>query len=139
MTILYKLFPMTLENEELNWLNDLKPRSITSLGVFGRVFVERYAHNCAPRKDVESLCLIHQKNIEEISAFVSSFIEEVADINASERTPIRAFKGALNANEKQLFEYVQVHKPHTLNELISHLEDYVINIEERRIRDYNLV
>lgn len=43
-------------------------------------------------------------------------------------------QGALNEKEQELFQLLQVHKPHTLDELVSYLEDYTINIEERRIR-----
>lgn len=61
---------------------------------------------------MQSLWLIRQKEGDEIFAFFPRLREEVADIDTSKRTIIRKFKGALNKKEHDLFEYLQIHKPH---------------------------
>lgn len=60
-------------------------------------------------------------------------------MDMSKRTIVRAFKVALNEIEQGLFEYLYIHKPYTLSEMVSHLEDYTVNIEERWIRGWILI
>ena len=136
--ILCRAFPSTLKGATRNWYSTLKSGIIFSFDQMSHQFVAYFVSSRRPRKGLESLINIKQREGESIRAYINHFNIAALEVwNLDQSVAMAALKGGLQKND--LLFSLEKKYPRDFANLLARAEGYAQAEEAFKMKDEEAV
>lgn len=132
--LLCKVFPASLGDEALYWLNSqLPPRSITSFSQLCEAFMSRFVTSDTTEKETNHLLALKQRPDETLRQYASRFWALYNKIDRCDsKISTRGFKDGLTTTYDQVYDDLARDKPHSMKELMQRMDEWSSCLRAKR-------